>query len=61
VGAGNHLPNRAGCFGDQGYTGEDSEYAAAIHDIDLQIITRPEGQTGFILLPRRWVVERSFA
>ena len=45
---------------DQGYTGEDAEYAAAVHDIDLQVIAKPEGQTGFVLLPRRWVVERSF-
>jgi len=27
----------------------------------LEIIRRPEGVKGFILLPRRWVVERSFA
>ena len=48
-------------FVDQGYTGEDAEYAAAVHDIDLQVIKKPQGQTGFVLLPRRWVVERSFA
>jgi len=48
-------------FGDQGYTGEETEYQAAVHDIDLQVVTKPEGQTGFVLLPRRWVVERSFA
>ncbi|WP_375419164.1 IS5 family transposase [uncultured Hymenobacter sp.] len=48
-------------FVDQGYTGEEAEYAAAVHDIDLQVVKKPEGQTGFIFLPRRWVVERSFA
>ena len=48
-------------FGDQGYTGEEAEYAAAVHDIDLQVIKKPEGQTDFVLLPKRWVVERSFA
>lgn len=48
-------------FGDQGYTGEEAEYAAAVHDIDLQVVKKPEGQTGFVFLPRRWVVERSFA
>ena len=48
-------------FVDQGYTGEDAEYAAAVHNIDLQVVKKPEGQTGFVLLPRRWVVERSFA
>ena len=48
-------------FVDQGYTGEETEYAAAAHDIDLQVVKKPEGQTGFVFLPRRWVVERSFA
>lgn len=47
-------------YADQGYTGEDTEYAAAAHDLDLHVIAKPEGQTGFVLLPRRWVVERSF-
>ena len=48
-------------FVDQGYTGEEAAYAAAVHDIDLQVVKKPEGQTGFVFLPRRWVVERSFA
>lgn len=48
-------------FVDQGYTGEEAEYAVAVHDIDLQVVKKPEGQTGFVFLPRRWVVERSFA
>jgi transposase len=45
---------------DQGYTGQEAEYAVAIHDIDLQVVAKPAGQTGGVLLPRRWVVERSF-
>jgi transposase len=48
-------------FVDQGYTGEEAAYAAAVHEIDLQVIKKPEGQTGFVFLPKRWVVERSFA
>ena len=48
-------------FGDQGYTGEETQYESAVHDIDLQVVTKHEGQTGFVLLPRRWMVERSFA
>jgi transposase len=47
-------------YTDQGYRGEETEYAAAVHDIDLQVIAKPEGRKGFVLLPRRWVVERSF-
>ena len=30
-------------------------------DIDLIIVSKPKGNTGFAVLPRRWVVERSFA
>jgi len=26
----------------------------------LEIVSRPEGSKGFVLLPRRWVVERTF-
>jgi transposase len=48
-------------FVDQGYTGEEAEYAAVVYNIDLQVVKKPEGQTGFVLLPKRWVVERSFA
>lgn len=51
---------QAGFVG-QGYTGENAEWAAAAHNIDLQVVKKPEGQTGFGLLLRRWGVERSFA
>jgi transposase len=46
---------------DQGYTGERVEQAAARHGIDLNVVKLPEAKRGFVLLPRRWVVERSFA
>ena len=46
---------------DQGYTGERAEQAAARHGIDLNVVKLPEAKRGFVLLPRRWVVERSFA
>ena len=32
-----------------------------LHPWKLEIVTRPEGVTGFVLLPKRWVVERTFA
>jgi transposase len=48
-------------FVDQGYTGEDPAEAAAAHGIDLIVVSLPEAKRGFVLLPRRWVVERSFA
>jgi len=46
---------------DQGYTGEQAEAAAAEHGIQLEVVKLPEAKRGFVLLPRRWVVERSFA
>ena len=46
---------------DQGDTGEVSAAAAAEHGIELPVVKLPEAQHGFVLLPRRWVAERSFA
>jgi len=48
-------------FVDQGYTGEKAEKAAARKKIELVVCKLPEAKRGFVLLPRRWVVERSFA
>jgi len=45
----------------QGDTGEETAAAAAAHGIRLVVVARPEATRGFVLLPRRWVVERSFA
>ncbi len=47
-------------FADQGYTGKDAAAAASAEGIELQVVTLPEAKKGFVLLPRRWVVERSF-
>lgn len=48
-------------FVDQGYTGEQPAQAAAEHGIRLEVVKLPQAKKGFVLLPRRWVVERSFA
>jgi transposase len=48
-------------FVDQGYTGPEAAQAAAAHAIELVVIKLPEAKKGFVLLPKRWVVERSFA
>lgn len=48
-------------FVDQGYTGERAASAAREHGIELEVIKLPQAKRGFVLLPRRWVVERSFA
>ena len=46
---------------DHGYTGVQAEAAAAEHGIKLEVVKLTEAKRGFVLLPRRWVVERSFA
>jgi transposase len=48
-------------FADQGYTGEQPAADAASHGIRLEVVKLPDAKRGFVLLPRRWVVERSFA
>jgi len=46
---------------DQGYTGDKAAQAAAAHGLQLEVVKLPQAKKGFVLLPRRWVVERSFA
>ncbi len=47
-------------FADQGYTGKDAAAAASAEGIELQVVKLCEAKKGCVLLPRRWVVERSF-
>ena len=46
---------------DQGYTGPEPAAAAAEQGIQLAVVKLEEAKHGFVLLPKRWVVERSFA
>jgi transposase len=46
---------------DQGYTGEKPAEDAQRQKIELSVVKLPQAKRGFVLLPRRWVVERSFA
>ena len=48
-------------FVDQGYTGAPPADDAAGHGIRLEVVKLPTAKRGFVLLPRRWVVERSNA
>jgi transposase len=48
-------------FVDEGYTGQAAAADAATRGIQLEVIKLDEAKRGFVLLPRRWVVERSFA
>lgn len=48
-------------FVGQGYTGERAASGADRHGIALEVVKLPIAKRGLVLLPRRWVVERSFA
>jgi transposase len=48
-------------FVDQGYTGEQPVEDAKASGIELIVVKLAEAKKGFVLLPKRWVVERSFA
>jgi transposase len=47
-------------FVDQGCTGETPAQEAAAHGVRLEVVKLTEAKRGFVLLPRRSVVERSF-
>ena len=53
--------NVESAFVDQAYTGEQAAQDAAQHGITLEVVKLPEAKKGFVLWPRRWVGERSFA
>ena len=48
-------------FVDQGYTGAQAAQDAEAHHMQLEVVKLPEAKKGFVLLPKRWVVERSNA
>src|SRR5262249_19965324 len=54
---GNHVEV---AFVDQGYTGEDAAQQATSQGIKLEVVRHTKAKKGFVLLPRRWVVERTF-
>jgi putative transposase len=51
-------------WADQAYAGDLIAWLWALRPwrhIRLEIVKRPEGTRGFLLLPKRWIVERTFA
>jgi putative transposase len=48
-------------WADQAYTGDLAADLLEKYNIILEIVEKVPGQQGFVVLPRRWVVERSFA
>ena len=48
-------------WADQGYKEHFVAWAKAATGWAVEIVARPKEQKGFAVLPRRWVVERTFA
>jgi Transposase DDE domain len=50
-------------YGDGGYQGPvfQSAVKAAIASLNVEIVKRSDQAKGFVVLPKRWVVERTFA
>jgi transposase len=56
------FPTLAHLFADGGYAGDKLETALQTMDgPTIEIVKRPNGATGFVVIARRWVVERTFA
>ena len=47
-------------WADSHYGGDLIVEVQAAYGIAVQVVSKPEGQKGFVPLPRRWVVERFF-
>jgi transposase len=48
-------------WADSGYTGTLLAWARSLFDLTIEIVAKLAGQTTFVVLPRRWVVERSLS
>jgi transposase len=48
-------------WADSGYAGKLVDYAATVLGLTVQIVSKLAGQTTFVVLPRRWCVERTFS
>ena len=55
------FPKLSLIWADGGYAGKLLDWVRENAGCELAIVKRPKGERGFTLLPRRWVVERTFA
>ena len=56
-----HLPRLLKLWADQGYRGDLVGWLRETFGVELEIVTRPSQQPGFVVIARRWVVERTLA
>ena len=48
-------------WADHAYNGDLADELDTRYDVILTIVAKPPDQQGFVVVPRRWVVERTFA
>ena len=48
-------------WADGGYRGKLVRWVASVTGWVLEIVTRNDDHNGFVVLPKRWIVERTFA
>ncbi len=55
------MPRLLKIWADQGFAGRLVDWVQQWFNVTLEIVKKPQDQKGFQLLPKRWIVERSFA
>lgn len=55
------MPRLAKLWADAGYGGTLVDWVQAEAGWELEVVAKPPGQTTFVVLPKRWIVERTFA
>lgn len=55
------FPSLRKIWADGGYRGQWVGWVKKQGNCELEIVEKPADQKGFSILPRRWVVERTFA
>ena len=48
-------------WADGGYAGQLVEWVKTVFHWTLEIVKRSDDTTGFVVLPKRWIVERTFS
>ena len=48
-------------YADGAYKGQLQDIAAYFYEWELEIVNKLPAQKGFVVLPKRWIVERTFA
>lgn len=54
------FPSLRRVWADGGYTGDLVDAIADLFGVTVEIVSKLAGQKGFVVIPRRWVVERTF-